>query len=284
MAKSVLSEFDEELNKSEKPVDKADAGNVQETIDEEKENKKEISGKELEDETNMKDAKEAGDNAPVHKSEVTLSAEDVKEIVKSVVAETFAEQNEELAKSVKGLATSEQLDKTIGVFAKAYSAMKDLNENIENTVNKSVEDNVNKSIKDSLDSISEKLDKSGSSSVEITPEGMLAKATDVVVDDKSVDYVAKSATETINEDAEADKDTEEDKEEVEKSTVNRLDLLERYNSRMKNDISKGVYIASPAKMDVIKSIGSALAFNRLGSEDELEFAKNYANGGNVTLE
>lgn len=284
MAKSVLAEFDEELNKSEKPVDKADTGNVQETIDEEKSNKKEISGKELEDETNMKDAKEAGDNAPVHKSEVALSAEDVKEIVKSVVAETFAEQNEELAKSVKGLATSEQLDKTIGVFAKAYSAMKDLNENIENTVNKSIEDNVNKSIKDSLDAISEKLEKPGSGTVEVTPEGKLAKSTDVVDDDKAVDYVAKSATETINEDAEADKDTEEDKEEVEKSTVNRLDLLERYNSRMKNDISKGVYIASPAKMDVIKSIGSALAFNRLGSEDELEFAKNYANGGNVTLE
>ena len=284
MAKSVLSEFDEELNKSEKPADKADAGNAQETADEEKDNEKEVSGKEMEDKTNKKDAKEAGDSAPVHKSEVTLSAEDVKEIVKSVVTETFAEQNEELAKSVKGLATSEQLDKTIGVFAKAYSAMKDLNENIENTVNKSIEDNVNKSIKDSLDSISEKLEKSVGDKVEVTPEGKLAKSTDVVDDDKAVDYVAKSATKTINEDAEADKDTEEDKEEVEKSTVNRLDLLERYNSRMKNDISKGVYIASPAKMDVIKNIGSALAFNRLGSEDELEFAKNYANGGNVTLE
>ena len=101
MAKSVLSEFDEELNKSEKPVDKADAGNVQETADEEKDNEKEVSGKEMEDKTNKKDAKEAGDSAPVHKSEVTLSAEDVKEIVKSVVTETFAEQNEELAKSVK---------------------------------------------------------------------------------------------------------------------------------------------------------------------------------------
>jgi len=275
MAKSVLSEFDEELNKSEKPVGKNEAGNVEGTAEEEKDNKKESSGKELEDKTNKKDAKEADDKAPVHKSEVALSAEDVKEIVKSVVAETFAEQNEELAKSVKGLATSEQLDKTIGVFAKAYSVMKDLNENIENTVNKS--------IKDSLDSISEKLEKSVSDTVEVTPEGKLAKSTDVV-DDKSVDYVAKNATETINDDEESDKDTPEDKEEVEKSTVNRLDLLERYNSRMKNDISKGVYIASPAKMDVIKSIGSALAFNRLGSEDELEFAKNYANGGNVTLE
>jgi len=275
MAKSVLSEFDEELNKSEETVDKDATGSEKETADEEKDNKKEVSGKELKDKTNEKYAKESGDKASVNKSKVALSAENVKEIIKSVVAETFAEQNEELAKSVKGLATSEQLDKTIGVFAKAYSVMKDLNENIENTVNKS--------IKDSLDSISEKLEKSVSDTVEVTPEGKLAKSTDVV-DDKSVDYVAKNATETINDDEESDKDTPEDKEEVEKSTVNRLDLLERYNSRMKNDISKGVYIASPAKMDVIKSIGSALAFNRLGSEDELEFAKNYANGGNVTLE
>lgn len=284
MAKSVLSEFDEELNKSEETVDKDTTGSEKETADEEKDNKKEVSGKELKDKTNKKDVKEAGDKAPVNKSEVTLSAENVKEIVKSVVTETFAEQNEELAKSVKGLATSEQLDKTIGVFAKAYSAIKELNENIENNVNKSLEDNVAKSIKDSLADISEKLDKPGSSSVEVTPDGRLAKATDVVVDDKSVDYVAKSAPETLNDDAEDSKDTPDGKEEVEKSTVNRLDLLERYNSRMKNDISKGIYAASPDKMQVIKSIGSSLAFNRLGSKDELEFAKNYADGGKVTLE
>lgn len=272
MAKSVLSEFDEELNKSE------------ETVEEEKESKKEVSGKELEDKTNKKDAKESGDSASVNKSKVALSAENVKEIIKSVVTETLAEQNEELAKSVKGLATSEQLDKTIGVFAKAYSAMKELNENIEKNVNKSLEDNVNKSIKDSLADISEKLEKSAEDATLLNADGKLAKSTDVSDADKAVDYVAKSASETPNDDVEAPKDTPDDKEEVEKSTVNRLDLLERYNSRMKNDISKGVYAASPDKMQVIKSIGSSLAFNRLGSEDELEFAKNYADGGNVTLE
>lgn len=284
MAKSVLSEFDEELNKSEETVDKNKAGNAKETAEEEKDNKKEVSGKELEDKTNKKDAKESGDSASVNKSKVALSAENVKEIIKSVVTETLAEQNEELAKSVKGLATSEQLDKTIGVFAKAYSAMKELNENIEKNVNKSLEDNVNKSIKDSLADISEKLEKSAEDSTLLTAEGKLAKSTDVSDDDKAVDYVAKSASETPNDAVEASKDTPDDKEEVEKSTVNRLDLLERYNSRMKNDISKGVYAASPDKMQVIKSIGSSLAFNRLGSEDELEFAKNYADGGNVTLE
>ncbi|UKM62968.1 hypothetical protein [Levilactobacillus phage ENFP1] len=280
MENSVLNEFDKELKKSEETVDKAEAGTSQET----KENEKEVSGNEMKDKTNKKDAEEAGDNAPVNKSEDVLSADDVKEIVKSVLTETFANQNEELAKNVKGLATSEQLDKTIGVFAKAYSAVKELNENIEKNVNKSLEDNVNKSIKDSLDDISEKLEKSAEDATLIDSEDKVAKSTDVSDDDKTVDYVAKSASETPNDDVETHKDTPEDKEEVEKSTVNRLDLLERYNSRMKNDISKGVYAASPDKMQVIKSIGSSLAFNRLGSEDELEFAKNYADGGNVTLE
>lgn len=284
MAESILSKFDEELNKNTEGVNKSEAGDTKETEIEQKDNEKEVDGKEMEDKTNKKDAKEAGDKATVNKNEEvepTLTADDVKEIVKSVLTETFKEQNDLLSKSVSPLATSEQVDKTIGVFAKAYGLMQDLSKNLEKNINKSVED--------SLKSASEKLDKSVKSLQEASQEGttvtdgIVSKSTETPKDEKSVEYVAKSTSETINDEGK-ENPVEKSEEEVEKNTINRLDLLDRYNTRMKEDISKGVYATSPAKIQVIKSIGSALAFNRLSSEDELEFAKSYADGGKVTLE